>query len=278
MKFELLCSGSCTHPEKVTLKTGSWKPIKIPALFGLIEHPKLGPILFDTGYAEHFDRACSVFPYTLYKQTTPVTFRPEESAAAQLKSRGIAAEEVRHILLSHFHGDHIAGCRDFPHATFYCFRRAYDAVKEKRGLAAVRRGFVPALLPADFEQRVVFIDEGERVALPEELVVFDHGYDVMGDGSLLAFDLTGHAVGQFGLFFRNEAGKPIVLCADAVWSSKAYMEQIPPLAVAYLLFPDKRSYQENLKKLHDTHKRNPQLAIIPSHCSMWWERFKQGWK
>lgn len=277
VQFELMCAGYCTHREKITLQTGSWKKIKIPALFGLITHPSLGPILFDTGYAEHFERECRRYPYFLYRQTTPVFFQPHESAAAQLRSRGIEPKEVRHIILSHFHADHVAGCADFPNATFYCFRTAHDFVRDKQGLAAVRCGFVPALLPPDFAQRVVFIDDGQQVGLPEELEAFDAGYDVFGDGSILALDMTGHAVGQLGLFFYTDKKEPVLLCADAVWSSKACREEISPHLLAYLLFADRVAYNETLSRLHLTWTCYPQIKIIPSHCGEWWEQVKQGW-
>lgn len=278
VQFELMCAGYCTHREKITLQTGSWKQIRIPALFGLIEHPKLGPVLFDTGYAEHFERECSRSPYSLYKRATPVFFEPHEGAAAQLQARGIRPEEVRHVILSHFHADHVAGCADFPNATFYCFRTAYDFVKEKRGLAAVRCGFVPGLLPCDFEERVVFIDEGEKMELPVELEAFEAGYDVFGDGSLLAIDLSGHAVGQLGLFFYTANKQPVLLCADAAWSSRAYREAVSPHLLAYSLFPDRIAYNDSLSRLHLTHKCYPQLMIIPSHCGEWWEQVKKGWR
>ncbi|MGO0062642.1 MBL fold metallo-hydrolase [Brevibacillus fluminis] len=278
IRFELLCAGYCTHREKMTLQTGSWQQIRIPALFGLIHHPTAGPILFDTGYAEHFEQACSRFPYSLYKRVTPVTFRPEEGAAAQLRARGIQPEDVRHIILSHFHADHVAGCADFPNATFYCFRSAYEFVKEKQGLAAVRYGFVPSLLPPDFANRAVFLDTSEPVELPDELEAFDAGYDVLGDGSLIAIEMSGHAVGQFGLYFRTASGEQVLLCADAVWSSKAYREAISPHLFAYWLFPDRSAYNDTLSRLHLTYKCYPQVTIIPSHCGEWWEQVKKGWE
>lgn len=55
--LKLYDTGYCTHPEKIAYSKGSWKQICFPATVGLLQHPELGYILFDTGYAGHFKEA-----------------------------------------------------------------------------------------------------------------------------------------------------------------------------------------------------------------------------
>lgn len=64
IRLTLFSTGYCTHPEFILLRGSQRKSVPIPALVGLIQHPRLGPILFD---------------------------------------------DVRYIIISHFHADHIAG-------------------------------------------------------------------------------------------------------------------------------------------------------------------------
>lgn len=55
------------HIQKNCILKGSWKQICFPATVGLLQHPELGYILFDTGYAEHFKEATKN-SLTLYMQ------------------------------------------------------------------------------------------------------------------------------------------------------------------------------------------------------------------
>ncbi|CAM3627953.1 hypothetical protein BRIN106911_22515 [Brevibacillus invocatus] len=54
VKVTLFEAGSCTQSESMTIRGGERRSIRIPALFACIEHPRLGPILFDTGYSQRF--------------------------------------------------------------------------------------------------------------------------------------------------------------------------------------------------------------------------------
>lgn len=55
------------HIQKNRIPKGSWKQICFPATVGLLHHPELGYILFDTGYAGYFKEATKN-SLTLYMQ------------------------------------------------------------------------------------------------------------------------------------------------------------------------------------------------------------------
>ena len=54
VKLYLGAAGYCTHPEFLTLRGGSFRPVRFPAGFACILHPDHGPILLDTGYSSRF--------------------------------------------------------------------------------------------------------------------------------------------------------------------------------------------------------------------------------
>ncbi|RAV01958.1 MBL fold metallo-hydrolase [Paenibacillus sp. YN15] len=264
VELKLLAAGYCRHPEFFTLRGGSWKAVPFPAGFALIRHPDHGYILFDTGYSRRFVEETRRLPQLLYRMITPVTFREEDSAVSQLKRMGIAAEEIGYVVLSHFHADHTAGLRDFPHARFIYKREAYAAVRKLGPLAAVKAGYLSGLLPEDFEARSSFMEDAKPYPLPEAFP-FAGGYDLFGDGSLVAVDLPGHAAGQTGLLLRTGHGE-YFLCADAVWSSRAFRENRKPHAAARIIMANAGEYEDSFRRLVRLHEEFPQLRIIPSHC------------
>ncbi|NEW05747.1 MBL fold metallo-hydrolase [Paenibacillus sp. SYP-B3998] len=274
VKLQLFAAGYCKHPEWVTIRGGKLGTVSIPAIFALIEHPVVGYILWDTGYSERFLKATDRMPNRLYRLITPVSYRSGDSAVKQLQAQGIAPEDIKIVILSHLHADHIAGLRDFPKATFMYVSEAYESVKRLRGLAAVRRAFLPELLPSDFEARTSLIMRDRRVGLPAD-APFPYVLDVLGDGSLLAVDLPGHADGQIGLFLST-AHSDYFLCADAAWSREAVQENRPPHALAGVIMPNKEQYKRSFERIVNLHVKCPQLRIIPSHCPEVWSWIRGG--
>jgi glyoxylase-like metal-dependent hydrolase (beta-lactamase superfamily II) len=260
--LKLYDTGYCTHPEKIAYSKGSWKQICFPATVGLLQHPSLGYILFDTGYAGPFKEATKKFHYSVYVKLTPVHFTEEQSIKQQLLCDGIQPEEIKYIILSHFHGDHTSGLPDFPKAKILTFSQAYEDIKKRSKFGALLKGCLKDTLPIDLEQRMTFIDLMPSTELPSTYGMFEEGYDVFGDGSLIAVDLTGHQI--------------VFLCADAVWLSKTYRDLIFPSKISNLLTRDAKSYRHNIKKLYHLSKISPDIKILPTHCEYTWDQIKAG--
>src|SRR5262249_24815079 len=146
------------HPHGMVVRGQGWRPATFPSLFAALHHPERGLTLFDTGYAQPFLAATRGFPGRLYRWMTPVTLHPGDSALEQLQPRGVAARDVRRIVLSHLHADHIAGTRDFPEAEVICARAAYDSIRSRGQISALLRAYLPGLLPDDFAARARFLE------------------------------------------------------------------------------------------------------------------------
>jgi glyoxylase-like metal-dependent hydrolase (beta-lactamase superfamily II) len=260
----LFAAGYCRHPEALTMRGGTVRPVPFPAGVALIRHPLHGYVLFDTGYSVRFFEETRRFPAALYRMITPVTFSSEDGALHQLQRLGIDAKQIGHVVLSHFHADHTAGLRDFAHARIWYKREAYAAVRNLGAFAAVKAGYLPGLLPEDFGERSLHIEETAGCGLPDDCP-FSAGYDLFGDGSLIAVDVPGHAAGQIGLFLRSADGE-YFLCADAVWSSRAYRERRKPHAVAGLVMADRKRYADSFERICRLHLQYPHIRIVPSHC------------
>lgn len=275
VKLIIRATGHCVHPEWLTLRGGSLRPVPFPAGFACVLHPEHGPVLFDTGYSSRFFQETAKLPNALYRYITPVKYKEEDSAAHQLRLEGIHPMDVRYIVLSHFHGDHIGGARDFPNARFIYSDKAYDAVNKLGPLASVKAGYLRGLLPDDFAERSLPFREGDKTAPFPSGFPCGEGYDLFGDGSMLAVELPGHAAGMIGLFVST-ASRDYLLCADAVWSSRAYLERRPPHLAASLIMSDRHAYKRSFRTLERIAEWDPAMAIVPSHCRQALETWGEG--
>ena len=261
INYQLFEAGYCKHCERMTLKKGRLKQCEYPALCALIKHPERGYILFDTGYSERFFGLTRKFPFSLYRYLTPVTIH--KTLKEQLSDQNIQSSDINYIVISHFHADHIGGLHDFPNARFICHPEANAGIKGKKGFKALIQGFLPGLLPSDFEDRLMMLPH-KKTKLGAPLFPFTEGFDLFDDGLIYAIALPGHAQGQIGLYFK--ADKDTFLIADSCWHQETFQEFIYPSDLTYLIHHDKKAYQETIQKLHVLYQHNKEIDIIPSHC------------
>jgi glyoxylase-like metal-dependent hydrolase (beta-lactamase superfamily II) len=266
MRISILHAGYCTSPEHIAIQGGAWRNIRFPAMFALFEHPRFGVMLFDTGYSHRFFDETKTFPNRVYRWMTPVRLREEDLAINQLSTFSLRPKDISHIFISHFHADHIAALADFDQARYVYLPHAYDTLRFTRGLGAFRRAYMPGLIPGDFEGRASPVDLTKPCALPPEYLPFTTGFDLLGDESLIGVELPGHAIGQMGIFARDDHDRTFFFVADAAWLKQAVTENRPPHKLANLLFSDPKSYRETLANLHTYHLGHPDVHVIPSHC------------
>jgi glyoxylase-like metal-dependent hydrolase (beta-lactamase superfamily II) len=257
----ILDTGHCLAHEHILIQGGARKEVACHSIVALLGHPQHGWLLWDAGYAPHMLTATQHFPYSLYRLATPLRLRPELAAAAQLPSLGLSTSDVGTILISHFHADHLSGLADFPSSRLLALREGYASVANTRGLAALRRAFIPSLLPPDFRQRVTLLD----AFIGPELPSLGPTYDYYDDGSLLLIRLPGHARGQVGLLANTACG-PIFFVADSCWLARSVRENRPPSRIGGLIADDSTQLAATIAGLHAFAAARPDVLIVPSHC------------
>lgn len=263
----LFSDGHCLQVEAFAIRGGRWRLIRFPSMMALLEHPKHGKALFDAGYSDRFFTATKSFPYRLYRWLTPVTLDEESTASRFLGQHGIRLEGLKHLLISHFHADHLGGLRDFPNTVFHCSRKGFLSIDGRSGFAALKRAFLPDLMPPDFSDRTRFIENDPLIPLGKMWHPFTEGRDIFGDQSLVAIDLPGHATGQFGIAFHDNQNEPVFLVADACWMSRAYRENRSPRWLGWFPQADSKAYKQTLEKLHQLYCESPSVRILPTHST-----------
>lgn len=257
-------TGSCRHPECSTVRGGSWAPRDYPMYAAVIE--RRGELtVVDPGYSPRFFEATRPFPERLYRWATPAACPPEAALSARLKAAG-RLEDVRRVVVTHFHADHVSGLLEFPDAEVWCSREAWLRFR-RSGRLGVRSGYLQALAPKSIEPRLRFVDDLPRRALPPALADLGSGWDVFGDGSCLFAALPGHASGQIGASLECEDGRPRFLAADAAWSSTDLAADRPPPWITRRLLGSPSAYMRTWRALRAAVRRDPDLAVVPAHCA-----------
>jgi glyoxylase-like metal-dependent hydrolase (beta-lactamase superfamily II) len=259
--YVLLDTGYCLASEHHLLAGGTRRTIACHALAALLRHPDHGWLLWDTGYAPRMWDVTRGLPFRLYRYVTPLHIAPRLAVVNQVARFGLRPDDIRTVIISHFHADHIGGMMDFPRAEFVAHQAAYLDIADRRGWRALRKAFIPALLPTDFTTRLRAVADFTGPELP----ALGPTHDLLGDGSLLLVALPGHARGQIGMLARTARG-PVLLAADGAWLTRAIRENRPPAAITHFLADDPAAMQAILARLHDFAQARPDVRLIPTHC------------
>lgn len=236
---------------------------RFPARAYLIESAR-GRWLWDTGYASHFLDHTRDGIFKWYRRVTPVHFDAKQAVARQLRERGVLVGDLTAVILSHFHGDHIAGLRDLQGVPTWLAGGGWSTTRALRGIGALRSGFIPGLIPPDFESSVTAIETFRQIALPSALAPFTHAYAVPGaEDEFLIVHLPGHAEGHIGAFVATEKGW-VLLASDAAWSHTGYRELVGPSRLVHAVMSDIGQYYDTLKKLNQLH-RHGRVCIRLTH-------------
>lgn len=250
-------TGWCTAVERLLTRAGRLRRVRVYAVAALIEHPTLGLVLIDTGYAPRVLSASRRWPYRLYRWATPMTAPPHLSLATQLGARG---EPVAAVVLTHLHADHVAGLADVPDARLLAPRRAWPD-RELRGLSAVRAAILPDLLPPGLDARVELFEPAEGAV---DCGPLGTGLDLFGDGSSVAVDLPGHARGQAGVVVRDRWLGPALVAADALWDTRALHPGGEPSRLTHGVAHDAHAQAETLERVR-AWQRQTGGAVLPAH-------------
>lgn len=225
-------------PERLVLRGGRWRKIPLHVRYGLF-HGIGGPVLIDTGYTSHaLHDAGRSAGLRFYGRAIGARLNPASQPAAFLARFDLRPRDIRVVVVTHFHADHLSGLRLFPQARFLAAAVGWEMLRLHGRFANLRHGVFPELLPPDFGDRLDLIDSAPLVPAP---LLDMPAHDLLGDGSLLALPLPGHAPGHVGLMFPQLA-KPLLYAVDAQWMAAALPAQRRPPATVALVSHDRRAH------------------------------------
>ena len=170
------------------IKYTEWMPIWV----WVIEHPE-GIFVIDTGENANINDAnyfkssgwfANWFNRTMFK----FNVSSEQEIDAQLATLGIRPEDVKALLITHLHLDHIDGLRHFPKTPIIVHQREWEKPY----------GDLPKLYPDWFAP--------ELVALDETYDCFDQAHYLTASGDLVAIHTPGHTNEHISYLLKTDQG------------------------------------------------------------------------
>ena len=220
----------------------------LPILAWLIEHPE-GLIVVDTGETARVSEPgyfTSWHPY--YRLALREWVQPEEEIGPQIRRLGFSPDDVRWVVLSHFHTDHAGGLGHFPTSEVVASRADYEYAGGALGRA---RGFLPQHWPEGFAPTL--IDHGPATFGP-----FKRSTALTAAGDVHLLPTPGHTPGHLSVALED--GDTVFLfAADA-----SYTQELMLAGVVDGVSPDPGAARATLRTIRALTTERP-TVYLPSH-------------
>jgi N-acyl homoserine lactone hydrolase len=220
----------------------------LPIFAWLVEHPE-GLLVVDTGETAqiaqpgYFTRWHPYFKFGVQEWV-----KPEEEIGPQMRQMGLSPDDVRWVVLTHFHTDHAGGLYHFPKAEFLVTRSEFEAARGFRGRT---RGYLSQHWPDWFAPSMVTF-------APTPLGTFPQHYTLTQSGNVHLVQTPGHTVGHMSVIVQEDA-QDVFLAGDA-----SYTEAIMQRQTVDGVSPDVAQAAETLRRiLHYTQERP--TVYLPTH-------------
>jgi N-acyl homoserine lactone hydrolase len=179
------------------------RAITIPVNMWVIDHPK-GLVVVDTGNnVAVSDGKCKAHWAAGMCDTLKPSQKREDVIDAQIKKLGFQPDQVKAVITSHSHLDHIGNIKLFP--------KAIHVIQKKE--------LYQAWWPEKFQREggAFVMADFDGPARDFNYLELDGDYDLFGDGSVVVLSTPGHTLGHQSVKVKLASGKTIIMAQDAIW-------------------------------------------------------------
>jgi N-acyl homoserine lactone hydrolase len=220
----------------------------LPILAWLVEHPE-GLIVVDTGETARVAEPGYFTPWQPYfRFGLREDVAPEQEIGPQLGALGFDPDEVRTVVLSHFHTDHAGGLAHFPRSEVISSRADY---REARGLLGKLRGFLPQHWPEGFAPTLTDLLDGP-------FGPFEASATLTAAGDVHLVPTPGHTSGHLSVAIDG-GDKVVFLAGDA-----SYTEQLMLAGRPDGVSPDPKRARDTLARIRRLAAERPTI-YLPTH-------------
>lgn len=209
----------------------------------LLKHEKYGYILVDTGYDYRITRSLDVLK-KIYNTFNPTYMGIYDSIIYSLQEDGIEINDIKYVIITHSHPDHIGMLRFFKNAKIIM---SYENFINKDILI--------------FKDYLVF-NNINLINFKKDAIFDMQAIDLFLDKSIYLINLPGHSKGQIGLIIKEEK---IIFIADACWKKDEIDGKLHVRKIAGLIHKNLKQYINTQKLIRKFLKCHPEYRLICSH-------------
>jgi N-acyl homoserine lactone hydrolase len=220
----------------------------LPIYAWVIEHPE-GLIVVDTGETARVAEP-GYFPWwhPYYKGSLREWVRPEEEIGPRLRALGFSPDDVRWVLLTHFHTDHAGGLSHFPKSQILVSRAEYQAA---RGLRGKLKGYLPQHWPSWFAPTLLDF-------APQPFGAFSHSSPLTKAGDVQLVATPGHTVGHYSVVVQDTQ-EALFFAGDTSYTERLMLAQTVDGVTS-----DIGAYRETARQVLTFMQSTPTI-YLPSH-------------
>ena len=230
--------------------------IWVPIHAYLVEHPSAGLILLDAGICadqahRHRQYYRGILKWIL--DDDEYAQEPDETIPRQLARLGFRADDVRIVVLTHLHEDHVGGLRDLAKAKVVVSQAEWDARRAKMF------GFIPMFYAPSFE----WAERWERVRFESgPFHTFDRSHDLVGDGSVRLLPTPGRTPGHTCALVEM-SGYQLLVTDDCLYT----LRHLATGQVQAFRLTRKTGDQqvESIRRIRDLKRLLPGLHLLVGH-------------
>lgn len=225
----------------------------LPINVFLLEHKKYGNILINTGCSRTLKSNLTIF--TAYTAKHKLRFSEEDAIDAQLAAEGKDPVIIRKVLLTQCTPECCGGLPVLPKYELISTAQVLTVL----WLADPKDGLMKSTLPdAGIKKSAAGIFKGKSFLKD----YFKWVFDVFGDGTVLAVDISGAAKSMAGFYLPE---KQIFFCADAAIDMTSVENGLIPTdkLLGQVFYPD--DYISVAATLRRFHKEHPEVKLIFNH-------------
>jgi glyoxylase-like metal-dependent hydrolase (beta-lactamase superfamily II) len=219
----------------------------LPIYAWVVEHPE-GILVVDTGEAaavmeqDYFETDYEYRFAQKYGRMFKFNVTREQEIGLQLKALGINPRlDVRWVVLTHMHCDHVDGLRYFPNADIFISQAEF--ARTSRAFCRWPIWFRPSML-VNFNE--------------EAYGAFTHTYPLTNAGDVLLVPTPGHTFGHQSVIVKD-GETDVLIAGDAVFTEA----QIQKGEVAGIV-ADVKMARQTLQTIQQ-HRAQRRTVILPSH-------------
>ena len=231
----------------------------LPIYAWVIEHPE-GIFIVDTGETARTANDPAYFPkwHPYYRSSVKTKINAEDEIGPQLERLGISPNDIKKVVLTHFHTDHAGGLHHFKGIEILVSKKDFKLASSLSGRLL---GYLPHHWPKDFQPFPVLYNN-------EKFGPFEKSHRLTKAGDIFIIPTPGHTPNHQSVVVKTD-NLLFFLAGDTTYSQQILLDDLPDG-----ISPFVKTTLRTMEKIRSLAEEYP-MVYLPSHDPYSEERLVQ---